>query len=102
MTEELAVIVSFTVKTDDRERFMALLRENARKSIAEEPGCRRFDILEPPQRPDEVWLYETYRDRAAFDAHLDTPHYRDFDSETRGMVAGRAVIVAPREACAGP
>ena len=41
----LIIYVEFTVKAAAVERFRALILENARKSLAHEPGCRRFDVL---------------------------------------------------------
>lgn len=100
MSAGFAVIVSFTVKPESRTRFMSMLRDNARASVEEEPECLRFDVLEPPQRPLEVWLYEIYRDRPAFDAHLRTPHFLSFDAATRDMTTGKTVIAASLEEAA--
>jgi (4S)-4-hydroxy-5-phosphonooxypentane-2,3-dione isomerase len=57
-----------------------------------EPGCLRFDVLVPadPDAP-QVVLYEIYVDRAAFDRHLATRHYLEFDRRTRAMVRQKAV-----------
>src|SRR4051812_37664498 len=65
VSADFAVIVSFSVKPEARQNFMALVRDNARQSVFTEPGCMRFDIVEPPGQPDDVWLYEIYSDRAA-------------------------------------
>jgi quinol monooxygenase YgiN len=92
MSADFAVIVSFSVKPEARQNFMALVRDNARQSVSTEPGCMRFDIVEPPGQPDDVWLYEIYSDRAAFDMHLKLPHFLSFDAATRDMVAAKLVI----------
>jgi quinol monooxygenase YgiN len=89
---ELAIIVSFSVTPPARAAFMALLRENVRISVTREPGCRRFDIIEPPQRAEEVWLYEIYRDRPAFEEHLRAAHFLGFEAATRDMVVAKTVI----------
>ena len=52
-----------------------------------ERGCRRFDVLEPAGEPDRVVLYEIYDDRAAFDAHLQSEHFRRFNAESNALVA---------------
>lgn len=81
------VCVTFTIKPGKRAAFLPLMLENARISLADEPGCRQFDVLTDPARPDEVFLYELYDDRAAFDAHLATPHFLRFRDAVAGMIA---------------
>ena len=83
-----ALTVEFEVAEADFETFMTLLRENAAWSVEVEPGCLRFDILVPEvtQAQRTVLLYEIYVNRAAFDDHLSSDHYRRFDAETGAMV----------------
>ncbi len=85
------VTVEFDVHAQHLAAFVPLMRENARASRAREPGCRQFDVCTDPARPNCVFLYEIYADRAAFDAHLASPHFRHFDAAVRDMVAGKAV-----------
>ena len=55
---------------------------NAHASATTEPGCRQFDVCTDPQDSTRVFLYELYDDRAAFDAHLATSHFKEFDRKT--------------------
>lgn len=57
------------------DAFMAAMGVNAAASVREEPGCLVFDVLRDRGDPDRVWLYEVYRDEAAFEAHLQAPHF---------------------------
>ena len=65
-----------------------------------EPGCRRFDVLEPLDDPDRILLYEIYDDRKAFDHHVKTPHFATFEAATADMVEKKTVI-ACNLACEG-
>lgn len=90
------VTVAFRTHPGRGADFLPLMRENARASVADEPGCLRFDVCLPVGGEgggdgSEVFLYELYADRAAFDAHLASPHYRAFDAATRDMVAEKRV-----------
>jgi quinol monooxygenase YgiN len=38
-----------------------------------------------------VFLYEVYKDRAAFEAHLKTAHFLEFAEKTRPMIKGRVL-----------
>lgn len=86
-----AVVVTFTLKSGEAERFGKLMRANARTSLAKEPGCTRFDVATDPERPNEVFLYELYTNAAAFDAHLGSAHFREFDAASAGMVSAKSV-----------
>jgi quinol monooxygenase YgiN len=90
-TAELALIVDFLLLADGRDRFLELVRDNAAQSVRDEPFCRRFDVIEPSDRPDAVLLYEIYADRAAFDAHLASDHYKRFDAATRELIVRKTV-----------
>jgi autoinducer 2-degrading protein len=86
----LVIFVSFTLKRGARDRFLALVKENAAASVREEPGCFRFDVL-TPMEGESVVLYEIYADAAAFDHHLTMPHLKSFDAATRDLVEARTI-----------
>lgn len=86
-----AVVVTFQIAPDTWDDFMPLMSRNAATSLAEEPGCRQFDIATDPARPHEVFLYELYRDAAAFDAHLASAHFKAFDAAVADMIAEKSV-----------
>lgn len=86
-----AVTVLFTLGPGGAEEFMPLMLENARLSLASEPGCLRFDVCTDPARPDEVFLYELYYNREMFDRHLETAHFREFDAAVAPMVQSKTV-----------
>ena len=72
------VIAEFVVRPGCLDAFLALAEDDAAHSLADEPGCRRFDVVVPEAEPGHVVFYEVYDDRAAFDAHLGTPHLARF------------------------
>ncbi len=85
------VTVDFDIHPHHFAAFLPLMRENARASLADEPGCRQFDVCADPARPNAVFLYERYDDRAAFDAHVQSSHFKRFDAAVRDMVAAKVV-----------
>lgn len=92
MSSTFAVIVHFEVKLDSRREFLTLLTENAQTSVAAEPHCLRFDIVEALDNPSQLWLYEVYSDREAFERdHLSSSHFLSFDTATRSMLVSKTV-----------
>jgi quinol monooxygenase YgiN len=72
------VMAEFEVKPERMEDFLALACDDARCSVAHEPGCHTFDVAVDQADPNCVVFYEVYDDQAAFDAHLATPHLARF------------------------
>lgn len=87
------ILVRFRVAEGKMEDFLPLMIENANASLRDEPGCERFDVLQPEDAKDCILLYEIYRDRAAFDDHCVSPHFKRFDTAIRPMVAEKHVTV---------
>lgn len=85
------VIVDFRLRSGAKSDFRRLIDENARASCREEPGCRRFDVLEPAGETDRIVLYEIYDDRAAFQAHVRTSHFARFNDASASLVADKKV-----------
>jgi len=85
------VTVTFTLRSGAAEAFLPLMLTNARTSLAEEAGCRHFDVCVNAKAPDTVFLYEVYDDRDAFNVHLASPHFRRFEEATAGMVADKLI-----------
>jgi (4S)-4-hydroxy-5-phosphonooxypentane-2,3-dione isomerase len=86
-----AIIVDFRLQPGAKTAFRRLIDENARTSCRDEPGCRRFDVLETPSEADRIVLYEIYDDRAAFQAHMNTSHFARFNEATTALVADKKV-----------
>ena len=87
----LVIYVEFTLKPAAVERFRALILDNARLSLAEEPGCRRFDVLAAPGDPQRFVLYEIYDDASAFDRHLASAHFKAFAAAAEVLIEARSV-----------
>ncbi len=90
------VTVEFTIDPAQWEQFLPLMLENARRSRADEPGCRQFDVCVDSARFGVVFLYELYDDRAAFDAHLSSAHFASFNAATATMIVKRNVATWQR------
>jgi quinol monooxygenase YgiN len=90
-----AITVWFDIAPGRMDEFLVHMHENARASVADEPGCLRFDVLRPqgPEHGNRIFLYEIYEDRAAFEAHLASRHFKSFDAATQTLVIAKSVQV---------
>jgi autoinducer 2-degrading protein len=87
------ILVDFRIRPGTRDAFRRLIDANATDSCRHEAGCRRFDVLELPNEADRILLYEIYDDRAAFEAHVKSPHFAIFDKQSAPLVSNKHVTV---------
>ncbi len=90
--DRFVITVDFYLLPAALDPFLALIKENARKSLEQEPGCRRFDVLVQKGVPDHILLYEVYENRAAFDVHLKSRHFAEFNSASAPYVNDKKVV----------
>lgn len=85
-----AVTVVFELVPGREALFMTQVVANASRSLEVEEGCRVFDVC-ASEGNSEVFLYEVYDSRAAFDAHLASEHFLQFDAASRSWVRSKTV-----------
>ncbi len=90
------VTVEFDIKAEQLDEFRAQMIANATASREREPGCRQFEVCADPAKPQAIYLYEVYDDRAAFDAHLASEHFKTFDRIVAPWIASKAVRIYER------
>jgi quinol monooxygenase YgiN len=62
------------------------LKEEIETSIRVEPGVLTLYAVSIKEHPEQVRLFETYRDAAAYESHIQSPHFRTYKDRTRQMV----------------
>ncbi|WP_340119621.1 antibiotic biosynthesis monooxygenase [Pelagibius sp. 7325] len=85
------VTVVFKVKKDVVEAFRKAVQQQAKNSLTKEEGCERFDVCFDSDDPQGVFLYELYVDAAAFEAHTQTDHFKNFREVSQPMLEDREV-----------
>ncbi len=66
--------------------YNALLAEEVEASVRIEPGVLFLYALAIKGSPEKVRVIEAYADHAAYEAHLATPHFLKYKTQTAGMV----------------
>jgi quinol monooxygenase YgiN len=90
-TGEFVVVAEFEVEPDAADTFVAAAIADGSASVANEPGCRQFDVTRSNEHANRILLYEVYDSEAAFDAHLQTPHLKTFRDQIEPLVVSRQV-----------
>jgi|1186.fasta_scaffold859247_2 quinol monooxygenase YgiN len=76
------------------EAFAAATREVGQASVRTEEGCLVLYAVAEKDHQSRVRVFEIYRDAAAYQAHLQTAHFKKFRSATDAMVKSRKLIDA--------
>ncbi|MDT8420733.1 MAG: putative quinol monooxygenase [Desulfuromonadales bacterium] len=84
-----AVTVTFVVKEQYLDDFKQVMKAQATNSLNREPGCHQFDVCFDPSDARRVFLYELYTDKAAFEDHLKTDHFLNFDSTVKDWLISK-------------
>ncbi|HWQ84667.1 MAG TPA: antibiotic biosynthesis monooxygenase [Anaerolineales bacterium] len=80
------VQVFIQVKLEAIEAFKEATLENARSSL-QEPGVRRFDLLQETGKSTQFVLWEVYADARANANHKTTAHYARWKETVEEMMA---------------
>ena len=85
------ITVLFSIHDAHYTAFLRAITSNAKTSLIDEPGCRQFDVCTSPSKPNDIFLYEVYDSKAAFDAHLASNHFQEFNVLTAQWVTTKVV-----------
>ena len=76
------------------DAFAAAAREVGQASVRSEDGCFVLYAVVEKLVPGRVRVFEIYRDPAAYQDHLSTPHFKKFRTTTDAMIRSRTLIDA--------
>lgn len=85
MSEPTILHATFTAQPRTGDRVAALLRDFAEVVRAEE-GNVVFDATRLVDDPDRFFVYEVYRDEAAFQAHIAAPAGVPFNAALQALI----------------
>ncbi|MBC6992800.1 antibiotic biosynthesis monooxygenase [Lewinella lacunae] len=72
--------------------YIAILKEEAAASVLSEPGVICIYPMFQRETPSAVRLLEIYASQAAYESHLQSPHFLHYKSATRHMVKSLNLI----------
>ena len=94
-----AIIVEFETHDGREEEFVALMRDHAHRTLDEEPGCLRFEVLKPVEQdgsevPNRVIVSELYAGEAAVAHHENNPRMANLRATLGPLLKSRRRILA--------
>ncbi|MCZ8100277.1 MAG: antibiotic biosynthesis monooxygenase [Microcystis aeruginosa G13-12] len=71
-----SIVVKFNVNPEYKDTLVKVLVEDGKGSLKDEPGTVRFDVIQDASNPNILFLYESYQDQIAFEAHTQGEYYK--------------------------
>ena len=84
--------VAIDVRPGKYQEFVALLKDHI-EIISSEPGCEYIELFQNPDQADVVHVYETWADRASWDAHMVNENSKAWQSVAKDLVFGETITV---------
>lgn len=85
------ITVAFEVERQFVTEFRSAMMKQAAQSLTLEEACRQFDVCFDEDDEQKCFLYEKYDNREAFDAHLQSEHFKEFDAAVTPWLKSKTV-----------
>jgi quinol monooxygenase YgiN len=85
-------IAEIEIDPNYQEDYINILKEEAAASVRLEPGVICIYPMFQKENPTQIRLLEIYADKAAYEAHLQTPHFKHYKTTTLNMVKSLKLI----------
>lgn len=74
------------------DAYRRLLAEEIEASVSLEIGVLALNAVAIKGSPEKIRILEVYADRAAYEAHLQTPHFLKYKEGVAGMVTSLTLL----------
>jgi quinol monooxygenase YgiN len=85
-------IAELEIDSNYLQEYNAILQEESRASVLLEQGVIVIFPMYQKESPTQIRLLEIYANRAAYEAHLKTPHFLKYKTSTKKMVKSLKLI----------
>ena len=94
----VSVIAKLPVQEAQVETAVAAIRDFM-AVVAKEEGTLFYALNRDPKNPGTLVFIERYRDKAALDAHMASPHFQAFFAKGMALLAGPPEMTVMEEIC---
>ena len=88
----LVRIAELEIDPDQVIAYKRALSEEITTAVRDEPGVLMLYAVSVKGQPNQVRIFETYKDQAAYESHLQSPHFKKYKDATHGMVKSLKLI----------
>ena len=92
MEQPLVRIAELEIDPGQLSAYKNALKEEIATSIRVEPGVLTLYAVAVKGQPTQIKILETYANQAAYETHLQTPHFKKYKTETQTMVKSLKLV----------
>ena len=89
---QLVRLARLVIDPAQLEPYKALLKEGMETAVRVEPGVLTLYAVSEKKQPTHFTILEIYADSAAYQAHLQTPHFINYKTGTKDMVKSLELV----------
>jgi quinol monooxygenase YgiN len=86
VSERIVRVAEIEIDPAQLEAYKAAVKLEIESSVLIEPGVLALYAVSNKDNPTHVIVFEIYADRDAYEAHLETPHFKQYKATTQDMV----------------
>lgn len=91
-TDMMVRIAEIEIVPEYLEEYKAILKEESSASVKIEPGVICIFPMFQKENPTQIRLIEIYANKAAYQAHIQSPHFQHYKTATLKMVKSLKLI----------
>ncbi len=84
-------IAELQIDPSQLDAYLAIVKKEMEASIAVEPGVLAIYAVADKSDPTKLTFFEMYVDEAAYLAHRETPHFKEYVEGTKSMITSRTL-----------
>lgn len=90
--KQLVRLAKLVIDEVQLDQYNALLKEEIETSFRVEPGVLTLYAVAEKERPNYITILEIYASEAAYQKHIQTPHFLKYKNATKDMVKSLELI----------
>jgi quinol monooxygenase YgiN len=92
----ISVIAKLPIKEGKVEEAITAVKD-LMVQVAREEGTLMYTLNRDQSNPNTLVIMERYKDKAAFDVHASTPHFKAFFAKSKAFLGGRPEVTLMEE-----
>ena len=90
--DQVVRIAKLQIDAAQLENYKAALKEHAETAMRVEPGVITLYAVADKNSPTRITVFEIYANAEAYQAHLQTAHFKKYKSTTKDMVKSLELV----------
>jgi quinol monooxygenase YgiN len=91
-SRQIVQLAKLEIDAAQLDRYKAALQAEVETALRVEPGVLSLNAMAEKENPAHITLVEVYADENAYQAHLQTPHFLKYKTETKQMVKSLELV----------